>query len=105
MATPTVTNTLSETQVLGFKKFPPEIREMIFALCLQWDGKTPELLAALRQNKELYPEALALFHKQKPTYVFSAKNNWTFGEMSDKAIASVKRVKIMATKVCADFLF
>ena len=36
---------------------------MIFGLSLVWNGKTPSLLTALRGDKGLYEEALAVFNK------------------------------------------
>jgi uncharacterized protein YjbI with pentapeptide repeats len=54
------TNTRSR---LAFRKFPPEVREMIFRRCLYFGGKTPSLLIALRGDPELYREALVLFYK------------------------------------------
>lgn len=49
----------------GFSKLPVEIREMIFKEVLVCKGKTPPLLAAVRGNKELYDEALAISRKLK----------------------------------------
>jgi hypothetical protein len=31
-----------------FRKFPPEIREIIFKEAIEWDGKMPGLIVALR---------------------------------------------------------
>ncbi len=48
---------------LAFRKFPPEIGQLIFQDCVDFkDRKTPVLLAALRGDKELYQEAIQLFY-------------------------------------------
>jgi hypothetical protein len=41
-----------------------ELRDMIFSLLLlRSDGKTPALLIALRQDQELYTQALRVYYK------------------------------------------
>jgi hypothetical protein len=51
---------------------PPELREAIFKpLLVDWDGKTPNLVKALRPDKQLYNEALAIFYNS--TFSFSTK--------------------------------
>jgi hypothetical protein len=48
------------------KQFPPEIREQIFGDAIEWHGKTPPLIAALRGDPTLYHEALAVLYKEHP---------------------------------------
>jgi hypothetical protein len=48
------------------RKFPPEIRDLIFTPCLLFshkDDPAPTLLAALRPDGKLYEEALDIFYK------------------------------------------
>jgi hypothetical protein len=50
---------------LSLRRFPPEIRHMIFCDCVHFkDGKTPAILVALRGDPELYYEALQLFYER-----------------------------------------
>jgi hypothetical protein len=50
---------------LSLRRFPPEIRHMVFYECVRiQDGKSPILLAALRSDPELYHEALQLFNER-----------------------------------------
>jgi len=50
---------------LSLRRFPPEIRLMIFCDCIHFqDGKTPAILVALRSDSELYYEALQLFYER-----------------------------------------
>ena len=77
-----------------FRKLPPEIREKCFLPVLEWHGKSPALLVALRGDKELYEEALEIFYKKPNVYHLSEVNGWDFVGMSERALASIKDVKI-----------
>ncbi|KAF4628089.1 hypothetical protein G7Y89_g10064 [Cudoniella acicularis] len=48
------------TSPLALRRFPPEIRELIYKLSLRWRGQTPRLLQALCGDPELYYKALAV---------------------------------------------
>ena len=79
---------------LAIRKFPPEIRAMIFAGCINNVGyKTPTILKALRGDKEMYEEAIQIFYKL----------NWLrvklstlpgFEKMSKKAIENIRKLII-----------
>ncbi len=75
----------------SFLKFPVEIRVMIFKLSLKFNGMTPPLLAALRGNEELYPEALAGFRKIN---AFKVSKINICKKMSESAIQSIKKIEI-----------
>ena len=82
----------------GLRTFPPEIRQIIFEKAMHWDGHAPALLQALRSEvlqiiPELYYDALKVLFKQS-MYCLSQRNNWGFGDMSEKAIRAVKHLKI-----------
>ena len=79
----------------GFRTFPPEIREMIFQPCLEGEGNRPALLAALRGDRELYAEAICLFYKANNTCVMSPRNVNSFRDMSERALESIKKVKVL----------
>jgi hypothetical protein len=73
---------------------PPELREAIFKpLLVDWDGKTPNLVKALRPDKQLYNEALAIFYKFN-VFIFHKGNGWSFGDMTKEAVLSLGRVRI-----------
>src|SRR5579862_8779822 len=80
---------------LGFRAFPPEIRNMIFELSnvLSWSGKTPALLVALRGDQELYHEVLELFYKSN-TFTLHRANNWKTEDMSIAALQSIRALKV-----------
>ena len=79
---------------LAIRKFPPEIRAMIFAGCVDNKGyKTPNLLVALRGDREMYEEAVQIFYGL----------NWfrvklltlpDFVSMSKKAIENIRKLVI-----------
>ncbi|TAQ88009.1 hypothetical protein B7494_g3684 [Chlorociboria aeruginascens] len=53
---------------LSLRKFPVEVRSIIFEKALKWDGKGPGLLVALRGDKKLYYEALKVFYDINPLF-------------------------------------
>jgi hypothetical protein len=79
----------------GFRTFPPEVREMIFKPCLEGEGNNPDLLVALRGDRELYAEAICLFYKANNTYVLSTRNVNSFRDMSERSLESIKKVKVL----------
>jgi hypothetical protein len=53
-----------------FPELPIELYEGILTpLCVDWEGKTPNITKALRPNKRLYHEALKIFFRYN-TYIF-----------------------------------
>jgi hypothetical protein len=49
---------------ITLRRFPPELREMVFhSAMIKIEGKTPQLLIALRADRELYAEALIVYYK------------------------------------------
>jgi len=76
-------------------KLPPELRAEIFKpMLINWNGKTPALIKALRFDKKLYNEALDIVYKQN-TFTFHRKNDWSFGDMTKEAVLSIERVKVV----------
>jgi hypothetical protein len=73
---------------------PPELREAIFKpLLVDWNGKTPNLIKALRPDRKLYNEALGVFYRHN-IYTFHEGNGWSFGDMPKEAVLSLDRVRI-----------
>ncbi|KAE8448354.1 hypothetical protein EG329_009598 [Mollisiaceae sp. DMI_Dod_QoI] len=73
---------------------PPEIRLQVWEyLCLDWNGKIPNVIKALRPDETLYKEALALFYR-KNIYTFHSKNNWSFGDMTPGAVKTITKAVI-----------
>jgi len=75
---------------------PFEIREKIFHLTLDWDGKTPPMLAALRSEPELYQQALKIFRKNN---VFTARGLEKSVTMPCNVIQAIERLSLEARPV------
>jgi hypothetical protein len=83
----------STASPLAFRKFPPEIREMIFQRCIGFNGNTPPLFIALRGDQELYKEALGVFCKLN--YFRLSKGSMPVCEsMSPNVIENVYKLRI-----------
>jgi hypothetical protein len=68
---------------------------ILLALPDEWNGKTPEIIIALRADSALYAEAIQAFGKMGYAYVLRRENDWSFGDMKNSAISMVKKVKIV----------
>jgi hypothetical protein len=81
-------------------KLPVEIREMIFKLCLKdsWEGKAPNLLAALRGHKVLYFQALDVFQKTN-MFVLNGDNVKLFKAMPETALSNIKKVDVRSVHI------
>ncbi|KAF4628090.1 hypothetical protein G7Y89_g10065 [Cudoniella acicularis] len=73
------------------RKLPFELREMIFIEVLDWDGRTPPLLAALRPDPELYSQALAIFRKNNYFRLHSRSGL----KMSKETKANIFKVQVL----------
>jgi len=79
---------------LAFRRFPCEIRNMIFELSLDLeDGKSPALLVALRADKILYPQAISLFYKTN-FFVLNRSTMSSCSKLSRKAISNISKLSI-----------
>jgi hypothetical protein len=69
---------------------------MIFKLCLSdtWNGKTPNLLAALRGQDELYFQSLEIFQKTNSFYLTNRDRFQLFKSMSETVLLNIRRVAI-----------
>jgi hypothetical protein len=73
---------------------PPELREAIFKpVLVDWNGQTPDLIKALRPDRKLYNEALALFYRHN-IFTFHKGNGWSFGDMAKEAVLSLDTIRI-----------
>jgi len=54
----------------------------------EWNGKVSNIIKAPRPDRELYDEALCLFHKKKYAFALHKKNDWGLGDMSELFVAS-----------------
>ena len=74
---------------------PSELRIKIFALlCVNWEGRVPNVIKALRGDLVLYHEALEELYRSN-VYVFSKKNGWSSGDMTKEAVKSITRARIV----------
>jgi len=48
----------------ALRKLPREIRQEIFTYALEWDGKVPSLLKALRIDEMVHADAMAVLSRQ-----------------------------------------
>jgi len=73
------------------------MREVIILLALsnEWNGKTPEIMQALRVDRKIHAEAMQAFHKMGYAYVLCRENNWGLGDMKKSAISTANKVKII----------
>ena len=78
----------------------PELRNMIFTYSLlQTDGGTPALLVALRQDKELYRQALEVFYAINELEISSKGELGWFDRLGQKAKEMVKLVVVIIQQV------
>ena len=78
---------------LALRRFPPEIRSLIFAHTAEYNGKTPNIIKALRGDEELYCEALELMYKVS-TFWITTKNKYNISLMSEHVMSNVQRLHI-----------
>jgi hypothetical protein len=71
------TTGMANVAPLTLRRFPAEIRHMIFRATLEgsWKGKAPEFIISLRGDKELYKEALNIFYETN-TFALTKRNRW-----------------------------
>ena len=63
-------------------------------MCMGWNGKTPNLIKALRPDRKLYTEALRVFYNHN-VFIFHRRNGWSFSDMTKEAVLSFEKVKIV----------
>lgn len=75
---------------------PPEIRTSIWEHSVdgEWDGRSPSIIRALRCDKKLYREAIEVFYKSDNTFHLNQRNGWSFCQMSQAALESIRKIKI-----------
>jgi len=81
---------------LGLRRFPPEIRQMIVHYAIPCDlvmQKTPSILVALRDDQELYHEAIRAFYQQDWCCI-SSNNFSSMGSISVKAASNIQKLNI-----------
>jgi hypothetical protein len=98
---------------LTLRKFPPEIRDMIYKLTLvgSWKGKMPAFIITLRGDQELYHEALQVLYETNrftltrrnrrmsnvrllPGMTGKCPEHWDLGETSFKSYKTIRRVSL-----------
>ena len=76
-------------------RLPAEILEMILEMCdFEWNGRSPALIRALRQDPKLHAEAMIIFLKQGHMFSLNRRNGWSFHEMPVELILTIKKIKI-----------
>lgn len=77
-----------------FNRIPPEIRVMIMSKVINWRGKIPVLIAALRGDPVLYREALGVLHRNY-TFKLHLWNESTRKQMSRAAFQSIEKLEVV----------
>jgi hypothetical protein len=78
---------------LALRKFAPEIRRLIFAEAIDWTGKTPELIIALRGDPKLYQEAMDVLCRQC-VFTLSPRNREGRMQMPLSVIKTIQNLSI-----------
>ncbi|KAK0129541.1 hypothetical protein ONS96_000106 [Cadophora gregata f. sp. sojae] len=96
---PFVKSKLSGCQVttssLTLRKFPFELRGMIFKDCLKIEGgKSPQLIVALRGDKELYEQALEVYYKVNYLTLPNDNQIEYLERISAKALSRVSMLRV-----------
>ncbi|RDW70102.1 hypothetical protein BP5796_08499 [Coleophoma crateriformis] len=104
---------------LDIRRFPPEIREMIYCFATERDfycplpeshdtevvrmklNQTPPIIKAFRPDKELYYEALRVYYRNA-TFDIHRFNGWSFGATSETALSTIRSLCILPS-VPGDF--
>jgi hypothetical protein len=74
-------------------RLPREIRDKIFYEAIEWDGKTPVLIAALRGDPMLYQEALRILSKEG-VFVFHLGNRLNRAIALPSSFKGIERIHI-----------
>ncbi|KAL2074850.1 hypothetical protein VTL71DRAFT_8629 [Oculimacula yallundae] len=82
------------TSPLALRKFPPELRILIFERCIDFEDRiTPSILSALRGDPELYSEAIDCFYRLNVIRI-TEKGLSDCDRMSAVTMRSVRRLHI-----------
>ena len=76
------------------------MREVIILLALsnEWNGKTPEIMQALRVDRKIHAEAMQAFHKMGYAYVLCRENNWALVTWRKVPFQRSRRSKLSSSK-------
>jgi hypothetical protein len=78
----------------GLRAAPVEIRQMIFRLCLDYEGETPNLLKALRHDSGLHMEAVLIYNKINAKLTLNLANNWSVAGAEQSKLKCVRILQI-----------
>ncbi|KAF8849578.1 hypothetical protein BDZ45DRAFT_680434 [Acephala macrosclerotiorum] len=100
----TISSSMSHCQTtsspLAFRRFPAEIREMIFQGCItnatNSHKRTPKILIALRCDPEIYQEALRCYYKLN-SFTLEQANLSKCSELSLKVLGNIEKLKIKSS--------
>ena len=77
----------------SFHRIPPEVRLMILSKAIKWDGKIPNVVAALRGDRVLYREAIGVL-RESCTFTLHHANHLSRRAMSPAAFRSIRKLEI-----------
>ncbi|TVY16833.1 hypothetical protein LARI1_G006509 [Lachnellula arida] len=94
-----IKNSVIESKnTLNFRRFPGEIRKMIFLNAIEIDGLTTGLIAALRPDSLLYSEVLETFY-QEYIFVLSDENQEVFKSVSKTSLQRLTKIYLKGINV------
>jgi hypothetical protein len=77
----------------SFHRIPPEVRITILSKAIKWDGKIPNVIAALRGDRVLYREAIGVLW-ETCTFTLHQANHLGRRAMSPAAFQSIRKLEI-----------
>ncbi|TVY43247.1 hypothetical protein LCER1_G009020, partial [Lachnellula cervina] len=87
-----VKDSVVETKnTMNFRRFPTEIRNMIFSSAIQMDGLSTGLIAALRPDSLLYSEVLEAFYREH-VFVLSHENQEVFRSALQARLQGITKI-------------
>jgi hypothetical protein len=82
----------SQLDSSGLKALPPGFEKIYESACV-FGGKMPNLIRALRPDRELYEEAMHV-SVQSDIFHLRKEKRWSIGRMTEGALARIQRLDI-----------
>ena len=60
----------------------------------EWNGRSPALIRALRQDPKLHAKAMRVFLKQDHMFSLNRRNSWSLHKIPVELILTIKKIKI-----------
>lgn len=93
-------STISPNKGEGLYMIPWELRQMIFKLCLEYNGESPSLLEALRPESSLHDEAVKIYNKINTKIILNKSNDWSTDAIAEETLKCGKILVVELKYVC-----